>query len=140
MYNFNGESTLKKLTLRFIDADLSVCRLEPDAPIPGWALESRFYSITRTDEELSVVCDARCIPEDCTASVVSGWAMLRVEGVLDFSLTGVLSSITVPLADAGISVFALSTFDTDYLLIKKNDLELARHILGNTFDIQPRKS
>ena len=87
-----------------------------------------------------MVCDARCIPEDCTASVVSGWAMLRVEGVLDFSLTGVLSSITVPLGDAGISVFAVSTFDTDYLLIRKTDIEQARHILGNTFDIQTKRN
>ena len=100
---------------------LSICRLEKNAPIPEWALTGEFFSITRTAEELSVVCPQNQVPPGVQKQ--DGWKVLQVEGPLDFSLTGVLASLTGPLAKEGISVFAISTYETDYLLVKEEQLE-----------------
>ena len=100
---------------------LSICRLEKNAPIPEWALTGEFFSITRTAEELSVVCPQNQVPPGVQKQ--DGWKVLQVEGPLDFSLTGVLASLTEPLAKEGISVFAISTYETDYLLVKEEQLE-----------------
>lgn len=110
-------------TLSVLRQTLAVCRLDPEAPTPGWAGEAGWFSITRTADELSVVAPEDRVPEGVRAE--RGWRALRVAGPLDFSLTGVLSSLAGPLADAGVSVFALSTFDTDYLLVRERQLELA---------------
>ena len=101
----------------------AVCRLEKDAAAPDWGTRGLFSSITRTEEELSVVCAEAQVPGGVRRE--GGWRVLKVQGPLDFSLTGVLASLTVPLAREGISVFALSTFDTDYLLVKEEKLEKA---------------
>jgi len=101
----------------------AVCRLERDAPTPGWATAGGFFSITRTAEELSVVCGQDAVPAGVRCE--RGWRCLRLAGTIPFSAVGVLVALTAPLADAGISVFALSTFDTDYLLVKEQDLEAA---------------
>lgn len=93
----------------------------------NWATAGSFFSITRTLEELSVVCAEQVIPEGITSE--KGWRCLKVHGPLDFSLTGILSSLLHPLAKANISVFALSTYDTDYLLVKEADLERAKVVL-----------
>jgi len=106
---------------------LSICRLEKNAPIPEWALTGEFFSITRTAEELSVVCPQNQVPPGVQKQ--DGWKVLQVEGPLDFSLTGILASLTGPLAKEGISVFAISTYDTDYLLVKQELLEKAIEIL-----------
>jgi uncharacterized protein len=109
----------KKLLL--LPETLCICRLERNAPIPEWALTGGFSSITRTAEELSVVCPQNRVPPGIQKQ--DGWKALQVEGPLDFSLTGVLASLTDPLAKEGISVFAVSTYDTDYLLVKEKQLE-----------------
>lgn len=96
----------------------AVCRLAPEAALPA-----RFFSVTRTAEELSVVCRESDAPPD--ACCEPGWSCLQVAGPLDFALTGVLASLATPLATAGVSVFALSTFDTDYLLVKSASLARA---------------
>lgn len=108
------------MLLQELPGTYSVCRLGPDAPAP-----SRFFSVTRTAEELSVVCHKEDIPAGARAD--HGWRCFRVAGTLDFSLTGVLASLAAPLAEAGVSLFALSTFDTDYILVK--DLPSARAAL-----------
>jgi hypothetical protein len=82
-----------------------------------------FFSITRTADELSVVCPQAVVPEGVECE--RGWRCLRVAGTVPFSAVGVLAALSAPMADAGISVFALSTFDTDYLLVKAEDLERA---------------
>jgi uncharacterized protein len=102
---------------------LAVCRLEPGDPIPGWALHGAFCSVTRAPGELSIVCAERSVPAGVRAE--SGWRLLAIAGPLPFSLTGVLASIAVPLADARVSIFAISTFDTDYVLVKDADLARA---------------
>jgi hypothetical protein len=117
----------RQLTLIVVDGLFAVCRLEPDASIPPWATEGDFFSITGTAEELSVVCPQEAVPEGVKGE--RGWRCLRVAGTIPFSVVGVLASLTAPLAEAGISVFAISTFDTDYLLVKAEDLERAIDVL-----------
>lgn len=115
----NGPS----LRLTVVDVALAVCRLDPTDPVPAWATEGPFVSVTRTPGELSVVCRDDAVPDGVRAE--RGWRALRVDGVLDFSLVGVLARLATPLANAGVSVFAVSTFDTDYLLVKEADLAAA---------------
>jgi hypothetical protein len=117
------DGKLPKLTLYLLPGVLAVCRLGQDAPIPEWASGRRFSSVTRTKEELSVVCSQGQVPSGIRGE--KGWRCFRVEGPLDFFLTGILASLTLPLAKAGISVFAISTHDTDYLLVKQKNLERA---------------
>jgi uncharacterized protein len=106
-----------------LDDLYAVVRLEPDAPLPDWVLGGTFWSITRSDTELSVVCRESDVPSE--ASAERGWCALEVAGPLDFSLTGVVASLVTPLADAEIPIFVLSTFETDYLLVRERDLERA---------------
>ena len=107
------------LTLNPLDGLFAVCRLAADTPLPAWSAVagSDFISITRTTEELSISCRQEIVPDDVRCE--RGWRCLRVAGALDFALVGILASLLVPLADAGIAVFAVSTFDTDYLLVKE---------------------
>jgi hypothetical protein len=117
----------------------SICRLERNAPIPEWALTGEFLSITRTTEELSVVCPQDQVPPGIQKQ--EGWKALQVKGPLDFSLTGVLASLTEPLAKEGISVFAISTYDTDYLLVKSEQLKKAlRTLRGEGYAINKIRS
>jgi hypothetical protein len=99
------------MKLEVLPGTYAVCRLDPGAPAP-----ERFFSLTRTSEELSLVCEERDVPAG--ARTETGFRAFRVAGTLDFALTGVLASLTAPLAAAQVSVFALSTFDTDYLLVR----------------------
>jgi hypothetical protein len=103
------------------DTLFAVARLDATSAIPDWTASAGFVSITRTGAELSIVCPERAVPLDATAE--RGFRMLAVEGPLDFALTGVLASITAALAEAGVSVFAISTYDTDYLLVRNERVE-----------------
>jgi hypothetical protein len=96
--------------------------------MPSALAASRFWSVTRTDQELSVVLPEVNVPPGWQAE--RGWRCLAVQGPLDFRQVGVLASLSVPLAEAGISIFALSTYDTDYLLLRDADLECARVALA----------
>lgn len=100
----------------------------PDEGVPDWVWSSRFYSVSRTDEELSLVCESQLIPPE-KYKAERGWRCLKVQGPLDFALTGVLSSLAAPLAAAKISLFAISTFDTDYLLVKEESVNRAMQVL-----------
>jgi hypothetical protein len=112
-------------TLRFsiVPGDFAVCRLAPDAPFPVWAVRRGIASVVRTPDELSVVCPMEDIQPGAT--VEGPWACIKLEGPFPFDQTGVLASVLDPLADAGIPIFALSTFDTDYVLVKTEQLEAA---------------
>lgn len=100
-----------------VDGAWTVVRLGPDAPVPAWALSSSpFVSITRTLDELSVVCLESAVPVGLQAE--PGWALLKLHGPIPFGQVGVLAAFAAPLAAAGISLFAVSTFDTDYILVK----------------------
>jgi RimJ/RimL family protein N-acetyltransferase len=106
---------------------LAVCRLPADAPWPGWA-GGPFSSVTRTAGELSVVCAADAVPPEVQAE--GPWRAFRVAGTLSFDLIGILAALSAALAAAGIPCFALSTFDTDYLLVRAGDLVRARAALA----------
>jgi len=112
-----------KLTLSILPETFAVYRLAPGAAIPDWAVAGSFFSITRTPQEISIVCPQADVP----AGIISeqGWRCLKVEGSLDFRFTGVLASLASPLAVAGVSIFAIATYDTDYLLIKEQDMSRA---------------
>ena len=112
-----------------LEGTYSVCRLPPSDRVPSWALELHegFVSITRTPDELSIVCADEAVPPDTT--VEDGFKALQVPGPIPFSETGVLARIATPLAAAGISIFAVSTYDTDYILVRAADLEKALEAL-----------
>lgn len=109
--------------LRFsvVPGSFAVLRLAPDAAVPPGVLVPPFHSVTRTPAELSVVCPDEAVPEGARAE--GGWAILALEGPFPFELTGILASVLVPLAQAGVAIFALSTFDTDYVLVKRARLD-----------------
>jgi hypothetical protein len=113
------------MELTLLDMPLSVCRLEPDAQVPEWVWSSGFMSITRTPEELSIVCE--WAPGHVKQE--AGWRAFKIRGPLEFGLVGVLASVIEPLRTSSIPVFVISTFDTDYLLVKGDDVERAREAL-----------
>lgn len=120
------------MKLKILDSTFSVVKYPPTETIPVWALNASVYSITRTDEELSIVCPSDSLPTNQeNMEAENDWKCMKVEGVLDFSLTGILSSLANPLAENKISIFAISTFNTDYLLVKSHSIEKARVILEN---------
>ena len=102
---------------------MSIVRLPPSAPLPSWLGSGPFTSVTRTDRELSIVCAEAMVPAGEQA--VSGWRLLALSGPLDFALTGILSSIATPLAAAKVALFAISTYDTDHVLVREADVERA---------------
>lgn len=112
-----------KLTLSILEGRFGICRLEKGSKIPEWTHGNNFFSVTRTPEELSVVCQESSIPADIRAE--RHWSCLKIEGPLDFGLTGVLAGLSRVLADCGIGIFVISTYDTDYILVREKDLEYA---------------
>lgn len=119
----------ERLTLSVLPHRLAICRLSAGAALPAWCADAPWYSVTRTDDELSVVVPEERVPASANAEVDPGWCALKVHGPLDFSMTGVLANLSAPLADAGISIFAISTYDTDYILVRAGDLDRAVSVL-----------
>lgn len=125
-----------KLTLTILPQQLGICRLAPGENIPTWIWESNFFSISKTVDELSIVCPVNLIPEDILCN--KDWHALKVEGPLDFSLIGILSDLSTLLANEGISIFAISTFDTDYILVKTEHLNKAvNSLIGHGHTVNP---
>lgn len=118
---------MEALKLRFLPGHYAICRLGPQEEIPVWAVCSGFYSVTRTEDELSLVCGEAHVPDGVVCA--KGYTALMVQGPLDFSLVGILSSISAALAEAAVSIFALSTYDTDYILMKESDKSAAAEAL-----------
>ena len=110
-------------TIFVSDLHLAICRLSVDDVIPSWVRKEGFWVIAHTPDELSIVCDEDWVPENVV--VEKGWRMMKIEGPLEFTQVGVLVAIAEPLAHAGISIFAISTYDTDYILVKNEDLPKA---------------
>jgi hypothetical protein len=107
---------------------LAICRLPADAEIPPWAIGERLFALVRTEDELSIVCPQSNVPAEVKSE--HDWRALKVEGPLDFSLVGVLAQLAGVLADIGVSIFAISTYDTDYILVKENQLGNALNALN----------
>lgn len=115
-------------TLSVLSQRLAVCRLPPGEAVPEWLYEESFFSVTRTEEELSVVLPEVSVPAGWSAE--RGWRCLKVRGPLDFGLTGILASLSAPLAEAEIPIFAVSTYNTDYILVRASDLGQAVTVLS----------
>jgi hypothetical protein len=115
-----AQSQHHRLKFRQLPGLYAIARLAPDAAIPAWATKGDFTSITRTADELSIVCPAENLPPDVHSP--HRWICLQLEGPFPFSQAGVLLSFIRPLSDNGIPIFAISTYDTDYVLIEENDI------------------
>jgi hypothetical protein len=117
------------MEIAVLPGTLAVCRLHASARIPSWALELHegFVSITRTPDELSIVCPQEAVPPD--TQVEEDWRALVIPGPIPFEATGILSSLAVPLAEAEIPIFAISTYDTDYVLVRAKHLDRALRVL-----------
>ncbi|AWK87993.1 ACT domain-containing protein [Azospirillum thermophilum] len=119
------------LTLSILPQRLAVAQLPPGSGLPGWLdWTAPLVSVTRTGEELSILCDEARIPDGVKAE--RGWRAFKVQGPLDVSLFGILARIAVPLAQAHVPIFAMSTYDTDYVLVRADDLEKAAEVLALT--------
>ena len=122
------------MELKIINESFVVCKVEDLSKVN---LQDEFCFIGKTDEELSVVCSSESVPENAT-DCDKGWKAFRIQGVLDFSLIGILSKISGILADNKIGIFAVSTYNTDYILTKEENFEKAIDVLAqNGYDIKP---
>lgn len=111
------------LTLELLPGTLAICRLDAAAAVPTWATGVSFLAVVRTRAELSIMCDAEHVPPDVAST--RGWRVLAVSGPLDFALVGVLLAVAAPLADAGVSIMPVATYDTDYVLVQAFQLGAA---------------
>jgi len=119
LLNHQDDEPQKRIELKFsfVPGAFAICKLPASAPIPDWALTGPFISVTRTVEELSIVCHADNLPRDVNAE--SHWICFKLQGPFAFSQTGILASFIAPLSAKAIPIFAISTFDTDYVLTKE---------------------
>ena len=111
----------QKRSLSLMPGVFAVCRLDKEATVPGWALGGRFFSVARTPDELSVVCEQGVVPKGIVRE--DGWRCLKVESPFAFDLTGVVSSMAARLAEGGTKMFVIATWDSDYLMVKQHDLD-----------------
>jgi uncharacterized protein len=116
-----------RLKFRWLSGPYAIVRLPPDVPVPDWATKGDFTSVTRSVEELSVVCPADSLPADVRSE--HHWICYKLEGPFPFSLTGVLLSFIEPLSENGVPIFAISTYDTDYVLVQEEFAGMAQQAL-----------
>jgi uncharacterized protein len=116
------------LNLILLQGSYSLCRFEPDSPVPPWATVGRFTSITRTRDELSIVCPEESVPARVQAE--RQWRCIKVEGPLDLSLSGIFAALAAQLGAVGVSIFPIATYDTDYLFVKEAQVQLAIETLA----------
>lgn len=127
---------MRDLVLEALPLALSVLRFKPDTKLSAdFVNAGGFLNICRTQDELSVVCESANLPEEAPQKIQTGWKAFKVKGTLDFSLTGILSAIAKPLADNEIPIFAVSTFDTDYVLVEEKYFTKAQGVLEQHFTI-----
>jgi uncharacterized protein len=113
----------RTLELSLLPETFAICRLAPEAAVPEWATQGKFFSITRSSDELSVIAERALVPDRLRTN--ASWRVMKLHGPFDFSEVGVLASLLEPLAAAGVGVFTISTFDTDYLLVQSSQLREA---------------
>jgi len=111
------------LTVSLLPGRLAVCQLGPHDDPPPWASAGAIHSVTRTSDELSIVCDEANVPQGVTCE--RGWRAFKLEGPFNFGLTGIMRAVADPLADAGVSIFTQSTYNTDYVMVKEEQVEQA---------------
>ena len=116
------------MELKALDYELTVCKV---SSVNNINLHNDFFFIGKTDEEISLVCETKDVPEHIT-ECDNGWKAFRIQGVLDFSMIGILSDISGILAENDIGIFAISTFNTDYILVKQENFEKALEVLSDS--------
>lgn len=119
--------TTPSLTLRLLPDRYAVAQLPPDAAMPDWWPASGMRHASWTDDELSLVCEETHVPDDVRCQ--RGWRMFKLQGPFDFALTGILKAVLDPLAVAGVGIFAVSTYDTDYVLVQAHQLDVSLQVL-----------
>ncbi len=115
------------MTLTLYPETFAVCQLSKKASLPDWALSGRFFSISKTEDELSVVCETSLVPEGTKGDL--DWRAFKLHGPFAFNEIGIVASLTVPLAKAKIGVFVISTYNTDYLLVKEENVKKTLRVL-----------
>jgi len=115
------------LTLTLLADRYAICRLDANAEVPTWSANGQFVTVSRTPDELSIVCPEANLPYGVMCE--AGWRILKCEGPLDYNLPGIVASLAEPLADAGIPIFPIATYETDYVLVKEQHLETAINAL-----------
>jgi hypothetical protein len=127
----------QRIKFRWLPGPYAIVRLAPDAPVPDWATKGDFTSISRSVVELSIVCPADNLPPDVHSQY--NWICYKLEGPFPFSQTGVLLSFIEPLSDNGVPIFALSTHDTDYILVQEEFAGMAQQVLDQAgHELWPR--
>ena len=120
----------RQLQLSLLKDKYGICTLPNTAPIPDWALTQSLASITRTEKELTIVCRLEILPSQYQSDLK--WRCFKIDGSFDLNQIGVISSISSPLADIGISIYVISTYDTDYFLIQEQNLEKTISVLSSS--------
>jgi len=125
----------KKLTLSILPEKIGICHFDKKSSIPDWATGGNFFSITRTDQELSIIYPQDKIPGGVLFE--KDWRAFRLEGVVEgIYSVGIIASLSKPLAEAGISIFNISTYETNYVLVEDKNFAKAKEILGAFCDIK----
>lgn len=114
-------------SFKLLAGSYSLSRLPATTPPPTWVFRSVFYTLSKSEHELSIVCETQYVPNGTQTD--QGWSLLRIEGTLDLSLTGITAKFSVPLAAAGVNLCVIATYDTDYLLVETDKLEIATKAL-----------
>jgi hypothetical protein len=118
-------SLIMKLDLIILKDTFAICRFDSDSAIPEWSGKSQFYSVTRTRDEISIICRQADVYQDNESVIDKDWRILKIKGPLNLSLTGIIADISGILGKSKIPVFTISTYDTDYILVKKDYLDKA---------------
>jgi hypothetical protein len=120
-----------QLDFKILKGDYSIYRLNKDSAVPDWTCDSEFYSITRTQEELSIICKHADVKRNDNIKIDNHWRILKIVGPLDLSLIGIIADISVLFKENQISIFTISTYDTDYILVKNQHIDKALTVLKN---------
>jgi uncharacterized protein len=111
------------LDITIMPSRFAICQLRKDEPLPAWVFQSSFYSVSKTADELSVVCEEHLVRGEVKKS--TGWRLLKINAVLDLSLTGITAQFSTTLAKAGVNLSVIATYNTDYILVEEVKLETA---------------
>jgi uncharacterized protein len=114
---------MSALKIIVLPGHYSLCRLKPNDAIPDWVAASSFYSISKSPEELSIVCETALVPDNIKNS--DYWRLLKIDAILDLSLTGITAKFSTALANAGVNLCVVATYDTDYIMVKEEKLATA---------------
>lgn len=114
---------MNQLTFIVLPNEYALCRLDTNDAVPAWALSSSFYTISKTTDELSVVCETSCVPDGIKLD--KDWRLLKIAAVLDLSLTGITAKFSTALANVDVNLCVIATYDTDYIMVKEEKLAVA---------------